>query len=101
MLFSLTKHPGPYGKTDLEILRQEGAADLITDVPHDIPGAIAALASNITVSQGSTGGDQSVFTGKPALFVDPAGSAFGRHLGTLLGLIPVVNSTSEAIAVVV
>eukprot|EP00928_Gymnodinium_smaydae_P045719 TRINITY_DN30434_c0_g2_i1.p1 TRINITY_DN30434_c0_g2~~TRINITY_DN30434_c0_g2_i1.p1 ORF type:complete len:478 (+),score=47.98 TRINITY_DN30434_c0_g2_i1:39-1436(+) len=97
LLFALATHPGPYGDVDRQILHEEGVSDLVPIVPSDIAGAVAALASNLTVSQGSTGGEQSLFAGKPALFVDPVGSAFGTHLGSVLGLIPTANTSLQVV----
>jgi len=101
--FALSMHPGKhYGDLDRKVLQAEGAEELISIVPTEIPGNIAALASNLTVSQGSTGGVQSIFAGKPAVFLDPA-RAFDNaaNLGVLLGLVPDADSQLAAEAAVV
>jgi len=96
--FAHAIHPGSnYGDLDRKILKEEGVEHLVVLVPEDIPGSAAALACNLTASQGSTGGVQSVFAGKPALFLDPA-RAFRNSLslGVRIGLVPNAHSAAAA-----
>jgi len=100
--FALASHPGSnYKMVDIEILQEEGVLGLVAMAPANLPGKMVALASNLTVSQGSTGGVQSVFAGKPALYLDPA-MVFNNSavLGVMLGLIPVSASTEAAVLAV-
>jgi len=100
--FSLASHPvGAAGELDRQVMRDEGVEGLVALVPRGLPGKVAALASNLTASQGSTGGVQSVFAGKPAVFLDPEHAFANRgNLGVLLGLIPNLHSLSSVLETV-
>jgi len=96
--FAHAVHPGHnYGDLDRKILRDEGVEHLVAVAPSDVKGSTAALACNLTVSQGSTGGVQSIFAGRPALFLDPA-RAFNNadNLGVRIGLVPDAHSAAGA-----
>jgi hypothetical protein len=63
-------------------------------VVHGVQSAVLAAVANLTVSQGSTTGVQSLFLGTPSAYVVAEGAAAPSIQLSKQGLIPWANSSS-------
>jgi hypothetical protein len=76
-----------------------GVAKYVAMVPQELGTAVAAAASNATVSEGSTIAVQSCFIGVPSFYLATNGSIDSRNVLVASGAVPVATSIQEATAV--
>lgn len=92
--FVVSLHPKVNGSVERAVLAEEGAEGAVAVAPKSVDTARVAYAADLVTSFDSTVGVQSLFIGRPSVFVAPPPLAGGpsRNLAVEKGLSPLVGT---------
>jgi hypothetical protein len=97
--FIVSLHPKVDGSTERHIIQQLGAENLVHILPKTFSSANAVYGGDLVTSQDSTVGVQSLFLGRPSIFLNANRHASKNgSIATELGFSPLLFSASSFVS---